>query len=115
MHGVYMESKKNYKFTNKKHPPRAIMSSILGTVSLVSLIIAIVETYLAGGSAGMNMGMVGFFATCFSAVGLVLGYLAKREADSFHFFSWLGIILNLLALIGISMILYAGAYGIGTG
>lgn len=108
-----MENRKNYKFTNRKHPARAIMSFILGLISLISLILAVFETYLAAGEAGMNMGMVGFFAACFAAVGLVLGYLAKAEPDCFHFFIYAGMALNLLALIMVSMILYAGAYGIG--
>ena len=108
-----MEHKKNYKFTNRKHSPKAVMSAILGLISLVSLGLALFETYLAKGQAGMNMGMVGFFAACFAIIGLILGYLAKAEPDCFHFFIYVGMALNLLALIVVSMILYAGAYGIG--
>ena len=48
----------------------------------------------------------------FSLVGIVLGVMAKWEQDRFHVFSWLGIVLNLLVIAGISFILYAGVYGL---
>lgn len=108
-----MERKKQYMFTNKKHSTRGILSSILGVISLVSLILAVFWTYEAKGKATDGMGMVGFVAACFSLTGIVLGYLARTEADRFRFFAWLGIVLNVLVLAVISVILYAGAYGIG--
>jgi len=107
-----MEKKKNYMFTNKKQSSRGIMSAILGMISLVSLGMAVFQTYQAKGEAGGNMGTVGFVAACFAITGLVLGVMSKAEPDRFRFFSYLGIALNLLALIATSTILYAGAYGI---
>ena len=107
-----MEHTKGYKFTNKKHPEKGIMSTILGMISLGAVGNAVYQTYLAKGVAGSNMGVVGLMTTLFSAVGLVLGYMAKKEQDKFRFFSYLGMILNVMALASISVILYAGAYGI---
>ena len=48
----------------------------------------------------------------FSLAGLILGVLAKLEEDKFYLFAWLGIVLNLLTLLGIAFILYAGVYGL---
>lgn len=107
-----MEQSRRYKFTNKKHSEKGIMSTILGVISLVSIWMAVYQTFLARGVAETNMGVVGLTITIFSAGGLVLGYLAKKEHDKFMFFAYLGMILNVLALAGISVILYAGAYGI---
>lgn len=107
-----MEQSKRYKFTNKKHPEKGIMSTILGIISLVSVWMAVYQTFLAKGEASTNMGVVGFMITCFSATGVVLGYISKKEVDKFMFFPYLGMILNVLALGCISVILYAGAYGI---
>ena len=107
-----MERAKGYKFTNKKHPEKGIMSAILGMISLVSVGAAVYRTYLAKGNAGSNMGLVGLMITIFSVAGLVLGFLAKNEPDKFKFFPYLGMILNVASLACISVILYAGAYGI---
>lgn len=107
-----MEHTKGYKFTNKKHPEKGIMSSILGMISLASVAIAVYQTYMNKGNARANMGVVGLMITIFSITGLVLGYMAKNEPDKFKFFSYLGLILNVTALGCISLILYAGAYGI---
>ena len=107
-----MEHTKGYKFTNKKHPEKGIMSTILGMISLVSVGTAVYQTFLARGEANTNMGVVGLMITLFSATGLVLGYLSKKEHDKFMLFPYLGMVLNVLALGCISVILYAGAYGI---
>ena len=110
--GGLMEQSKRYKFTNKKHPEKGIMSAILGVISLVSVGVAVYQTFLARGQASTNMGVAGLMITVFSAIGLVLGYLAKKEHDKFMFFPYLGMVLNVMALGCISVILYAGAYGI---
>ena len=43
---------------------------------------------------------------------MVLGIMSKMEEDRFYLFSYLGIILNLLAIAGIGFISYAVVYGI---
>lgn len=107
-----MERAKGYKFTNKKHPEKGIMSTILGIISLVSVWMAVYQTYLARGAASTNMGVVGLMITIFSVTGLILGFISKKEHDMFLLFPYLGMILNIIALGCISVILYAGAYGI---
>lgn len=107
-----MEQSKRYKFTNKKHPEKGIMSTILGIISLVSVWVAVYQTFLAKGAAATNMGVVGLMITCFSVTGVILGYISKKEHDKFMFFPYLGMVLNVLALGCVSVILYAGAYGI---
>lgn len=104
--------KKHFIFTNKKNPPRAIMSSILGVIALSAVAIVTVLTFQAKGAAKSGYGAGLFLATVFALVGVVLGALAKSEKDKFYFFCYLGIFLNLLALGTISFILYAGAYGL---
>ena len=107
-----MEQTRKYKFTNKKHPEKGIMSTILGLISLVSIWVAVYQSFLLRGETAINMGVVGLMITIFSATGVILGYISKKEADKFMIFPYLGMILNVMALGGISVILYAGAYGI---
>lgn len=101
--------KSGYMFTNRKHPKRAVMATILGCISLISLVLVIYLSYLTNGSGYGSTGMTGFFITLFSAVGLLLGILTVMEKERYLLFPVLGIVLNLVALAGISLILYAGA------
>lgn len=107
-----MFKKKNYIFTNKKNSPKAIMSTILGVIAVVSLVLVLYLTYRRGGQAAASYGMTGLLITVFGFVGLMLGIVSRMEKDMFYFFSYAGIFLNGLALAGISFVLYAGAYGI---
>ena len=103
--------KRSYIFTNKKHPPKAIMSTILGVISIATIILVVFLTYQADGVAKRQYGTSLLLAMIFSFTGIILGVLSKTEKDMFYLFSYLGILFNLLALAGISGILYAGAYG----
>ena len=56
--------------------------------------------------------MDSILAETMHAVGLILGYISKAKPDEFHLFSYIGIVLNIMALLGVSFVLYAGAYGV---
>ncbi len=105
-----MAQKRSYKFTNKKHSEKAIMSTVFGALSLISLVVVIYLSYSKAGEAPVNYGFSGILILIFAIVGLVLGVLALQEKERFMFFCRLGCVLNGLALAGVSGILYAGAY-----
>lgn len=105
-----MAHRKGYIFTNKKHSEKAIMSTILGIISLVSIGAAVYLTYKRGGNALAGYGVAGIFATAFSLIGLALGIDAVRKKDSYRLFPYLGLSFNFLALAGIGFILYLGVY-----
>ncbi|MGN0472829.1 MAG: DUF6142 family protein [Lachnospiraceae bacterium] len=101
-----------YIFTNKAHSPRGIMGTILGILSLTGIVLTIVLTFRRRGEALLQYGAVLLLCTIFGLVGLGLSVYARLERDKYYLFAYLGILWNLIALIGISLILYAGAYGI---
>lgn len=105
-----MKKRKNFIFTNKKHSLRAVMSMILGIISVVSLGIVVYLTWKSGGEAQNGYGVTGLLATLFSLTGLTLGIITVRDKNYYKLFPWLGIFFNLAALGGISLILYLGAY-----
>lgn len=105
-----MAHNKKYIFTNKKHSPKAIMSAILGIISLTSLIMVIYLTYLRHGDAPAGYGVTGLLIFLFSAVGLVLGFITAVEKDRYRLFPFLGILLNGLSFIGIGLVIYVGNY-----
>lgn len=104
--------KRHYIFTDKKNPPIGIMSTILGAISITAIALVIVLTFQAEGVAESRYGTTVLLALIFSLTGIVLGILSKMEKEMFYFFSYLGIILNFLAICAVSFILYAGAYGL---
>ena len=108
-HRRYIMRKKNYIFTNKKHSDKAIMSTILGVISLVSLGIVTYLSYSQGGVMHGGYGVTGVLATVYSLIGLILGVLTLRDKDIYRFFPVLGTILNVISLGGISFLLYLGS------
>ena len=105
-------ARRGYIFTDKKESKRGSLSSVLGALSLISLIAAVYLTFQNQGAAPVKYGVVCLLCLIFSGAGLALGILARMEEDRFYLFAWVGIVLNLLTLAGISFILYAGAYGL---
>ena len=103
---------RKFIFTNKKESKKGIMSAVLGIIALVSLFFAVYETFRNQGQALVKYGVAALFALLFALAGIVLGIMSKMEEDRFYLFSYLGIILNLLAIAGIGFIIYAGVYGI---
>ncbi len=105
-----MAQKRNYKFTNKRHSQKAVMSTVFGALSLISLAVVIYLAYTNAGEAPVNYGISGVLILIFAIVGLALGVLALQERDKYMLFGRLGCLLNVLSLVGISGVLYAGAY-----
>ena len=108
-----MSRKKSFMFTNKSHTEKGIMSTILGIISLATLGYAIVMSYRNAGDIPGQYGAAALLAMIFAFIGAALGAVSRTEKDKFYFFSYLGIVLNVLALAVVSAILYAGAYEIG--
>ena len=105
-----MSKKNSYMFTSKQHTQKGIMSTILGVISLVTLAYAIVMSYFKSGNVPIQYGAAVLLVMVFAFVGVTLGVISKTERDKFYLFTYLGIVLNVLALVAISVILYAGAY-----
>lgn len=105
-----MAQRRGYKFTNKKHSQKAVMSTVFGLLSLISMAVVLYLSYTSAGEAPISYGFSGILILIFAIVGLILGILALQDKEQFLFFGRLGCVLNVLALLGISGILYAGAY-----
>ena len=100
--------KKNYIFTNKKHSDKAIMSTILGIISLISMGIVTYLSYRGGGVMHGGYGVTGVLATIYSLIGLILGIVTLRDKDIYRIFPVLGTVFNFVALAVISFLLYLG-------
>jgi len=101
---------RKYIFTDKKHSYNGLMSTSLGLIDVTTMIYTIYSTYLNGGQAPQRYAATAVLVMVFSFAGIVLGLIGRTESDKFHFFSYTGIVLNIISLIIISGVLYAGAY-----
>ena len=104
-----MKKRESYIFTNKRHSNRGVMATVLGVISLASLVAVVFLSYVGNGMTPVGYGFTGLLATLFSLVGLCLGLVTVRDGNYYRLFPVLGILLNLAALGGASLILYAGA------
>lgn len=84
------------------------MSVILGVISLAALVTVVFFSYRSGGEAAVKYGFTGALAAVFSLVGVILGVLTACDRSYYRFFPVLGVMLNVMALGGVSLILYAG-------
>lgn len=101
--------RRKFIFTNKNESKKGIMSTVFGLIAGISLAAAVYLTFLRGGEALVKYGVVGLLSTLLAIAGLVLGIMAKAEQDRFYFFAWSGIVLNVLTLLGMGCMMYAGA------
>lgn len=101
-------AKRGYKFTNKKHPPQALASMILGMVSLLGMAAVIYRSFTDNGATHPGYGLTGLLSVIFTVIGIILGILSLKKRDSYRFFGYMGIILNGLVLAAVAYLCYLG-------
>lgn len=107
-----MAKKGGFKFTDKRHAVKGIISAVLGIVSITIGIVLVYISYSRKGNGGLPLGSIGLTAAIISLVGLICGLSSFKEEDAYYLFSKVGTIMNsiiLLVWIGIYLI------GMGTG
>ena len=100
--------RERYMFTDNRHPEKGIMSAVLGTLSVITLSLAVLFSYKNGGQALVQYAAAAFVAAIFSCLGLILGIMSRFERDIFKLFPNLGILLNLLSVLFIVFLLILG-------
>lgn len=106
------KAKAGYMFTNKNHPAKGIMATVLGVISVISIGVSVYLTVMQRGEAAVKYGAAVLFALIFAFAGMILSVMSRMEKDRYYLFPTIGIILNFLALAATSFILFAGAYGL---
>ena len=74
------------------------MSTILGIITLLSMVFAIIFTFRNQGEAKEGYGLTSILALIFSGTGLGLGIKTRLEKDMYYIFANIGIALNVLML-----------------
>lgn len=100
---------RSYIYTNKKQSGYGIMSTVFGILSVVTYILCIVSSYEKAGDITERYAVSALLATAFMITGFVLDVKAFFQVDRFKLFLIIGAVVNTLALLLLSSILYAGA------
>lgn len=95
-------------FTDKKHPWRGVFSVIIGTLSLLSMILSVTMTYYsrAAASGSYSFGIVLAFG--YGVAGLTMAVLSLKEREIYPLFPRIGIAINVIAILGVVGITYLG-------
>lgn len=99
---------RKYKFTDKKHSKRGLISSGLFLCSLAALIIGIYISYNNKGSGAMLVGVLGLLSFFISSIGFLVGIRSFKEEGVFLLYPWIGTVGNAVVWIMVGIIILIG-------
>ena len=97
--------RRSYKFTEKTHSKRAIISFGLASVTLVTYFVFVYLAYKAAGQLSAYFGAFGLLAMLVAIVSVVLAITTLKEEDSFALFPRMALITS-----AVSVLLWVGNY-----
>lgn len=89
----------SYKFTEKTHSKRAMISVGIAGVSLLMYLIFVYLSYKVGGTLSAYYGSFGVLAMVAGGIALVLSITSLKEEDSFTFFPKLALATSILSTL----------------
>lgn len=103
-----MAKKMMYSFAEKKNSVNGVISTIMGTVSLLLLVAMIYTSYYMRGDAGIYAGAFGLSGMIFAFVGFVLGIISFSEKNIKYKYPKIGSVMS-----GIVFTIWLGLFLIG--
>lgn len=100
--------RRSYKFTEKTHSKKAMVSFGLAAVTLVMYFVFVYLSYQAAGQLSAYFGAVGVMAMLVAILSLGLSIVTLKEEDSFALFPRMAMVASIL-----STVLWVGNYVMG--
>lgn len=100
--------RRSYKFTEKTHSKRAMVSFGLAAVTLVTYFVFVYLSYQAAGQLSAYFGAFGVLAMILAIVSLGISITTLKEEDSFLLFPRMAMLASVL-----STCLWVGNYVMG--
>jgi len=100
-----LRKKRRIRFTDKKHPIQGILSTIMGILTLVILLLLFFVSGKAKGNADLMIGLAGILDMIASAVGFVLARRCYKKEDIYMTTPAVGSFINALVFLAL-LILY---------
>ncbi len=98
-----------YKFSNKSHSGKGMLSLGFGIASFVLLLVLIYMASVKAGKGGAYLGTAGLVSLAFSVIGFVIGLTSFLEPNKYKLFSNIGSAFNLVMLLVWASIIMIGA------
>ncbi|MFA9463349.1 MAG: DUF6142 family protein [Velocimicrobium sp.] len=106
---IQNRKRKGYKFSDKVHPIKGILSFAFAVISIIIFIITSYIAYKSKGNAGILVGLAGVIALLLTISGVILSIVALREKEIHYQFPICGGILCAFLLIGYMIMYTLGA------
>lgn len=106
---VRFGKRKKIRFSDKSHPPRGIISVILGGISFLVLIVLCVVSGKAKGQAGIGIGFAGILALGMNVAGFILAVRCSREEDIYMITPAVGSVMNGTLTLMLMVLFFIGA------
>lgn len=87
------------KFGNRKHAIRGILSTVMGSFSLIIFCILIIVSYKMKGNGGIYLGTIGIAALFINMLGIITGINSFKERERNYLYSKIGLGVNIILLI----------------
>lgn len=100
--------KNKTKFSVKATKLPTVLGLSLGIISVWAVLTLLYLTFIRGGEATISYAFAGLLASIFSVAGLILSILCLNDHYQTHTIGWIGFVLNGIALLAMSGILYLG-------
>jgi hypothetical protein len=91
--------RRSYKFTEKKHSKRAVISFCLAMVTLVTYVVFVYMSYKSAGQLSAYFGAFGVLAMLLAVVSVVLSVTTLKEEDSFVFFPRMAVLTSVVSTL----------------
>lgn len=100
--------KKSYKFTDKKHSVKGMISTVFFLMSLGLVVYAVYLSFKFKGEGPIAVGALGMEAFLVSAGGFAMGIYSFKEDNIFHHFPWLGTVGNAVVWFFVAATILVG-------
>lgn len=105
---MLLRRKEAYKFSDRKHSIKGILSFSIGILSGISLLILIFVSSLSAGNGSLLLGMAGIACCGITVAGFFLGMKACKDKEIYYTAPVAGLIIN-----GIVSVVYLILYMLG--
>lgn len=100
--------RKSYKFSDKEHSKRGIISSLCALFALIVIIVAIIVSTSMKGQGTITIGMLAALGLLAAVAGFIIGAFSFKETDSIMRYSWIGLISNGVIFLLLAAIVIGG-------